>query len=325
MTGSKWRAWAAALPVLFTLLAAVPAGAGPTTRIRHYEGETSQGQILRLAVAVRGDVVRLRELYVEGSIACEDGTGSFFGSGIGFGGFSGPVVADEMLDLQEVFLDVGILVSGRLGEHRGAGTLTQAVARLDTEEQAQVCSTGELTWQVERRRTRSIARLARLALTVRADEISRSILVDPRPSARDPRNAPVRHYRGRTSAGGGMKIVIVRRDADLGLRRIGFGWHLACEDGSDLDIGVIVGWSPAMPMEPGRLDLDDVFGNSALHVHGDLGPHAGTGTASQAFAVLTPELDAQLCSSGEVTWDAWRTDEGHRRAGRVGTGTSLRS
>ena len=306
--------------VLAVLATSVPAGAvTPRTRIRNYVGETSQGEILRFTVGVRDGVARLRELYVEGSVTCEDGTGFAFGSGIGFGGSSGPILADELLEFEDVFLDLGIVVSGRLGAHRGSGTITQSFAMLDAEEQAQVCSTGELTWQVERVPTPSAARMGGIVLTVRADGIRRSTLLEPRVlSQRDLGIEHVRHYRGRTSADGEMELITVRRDAGVALREIGFGWHLGCEDGSALDIGMLFGFGRALPMEPDRLDLDEVFGNIALHVHGDLGAHTGSGTASQAFAVLTPDLDAQLCASGEVTWEAWRTDAGYRREAHVG-------
>jgi hypothetical protein len=300
------------LVVLIVLATTIhAAAASPRTRLRYYAGETSQGESIRFTVAVRAGIARLRELELEGSVTCEDGTGFPFGAGIGFGGFSGPRIVDEQLELQDVFFDFGTVISGRLGAHRGSGTVTQAFAALDAEEQAQVCSTGELTWQVERLPTPAPDRMSRVVLIMRADGVRRWTALDPGVRAQGALQVGrARHYRGRTSADGMMQLVTVRRDADVALRRIGFGWHLPCEDGSSVDIGIFFLFGGGLPMDPGRLDLDEVFGNVALHVHGDLGPHLGSGTASQAFAVLTPDLDAQLCSSGEVTWEAWRTDAG---------------
>ncbi len=303
---------ASLLLVLVVLATASPAGAStPRTRVRHYAGETSQGEVIRITVKVRDGVVRLSELEIEGSVTCEDGTGFGFGAGIGFGGSSGPRIVDKVLEFDEVFFDTGIVASGRLGPLRGSGTLTQVYATLDADEQAQVCSTGELTWQVERLPTPSSPLVGRVVLITKADGVARWTALEPGAgTARELQGGRLRNYRGRTSVGGGMNLVTVRRDAHVALREIGFDSHLPCEDGTTLDITVISFFFGGVRMEPGRLDLDDVFFNIALHVHGHLGPHLGSGTVSQAFAVLTPDLGAQLCSSGEVTWQAWRTDAG---------------
>ena len=68
---------------------------------------------------------------------------------------------------------------------------------------------------------------------------------------------------------------------------------------------------------PGQLDLD--FGPvrtlsqpaAAFHIHGELDAHSGSGTSTMAWPVITENLQAQLCTSGEQTWELWRTDAGY--------------
>ena len=65
----------------------------------------------------------------------------------------------------------------------------------------------------------------------------------------------------------------------------------------------------------GRLDLDLAprtgFGlGFALHVHGKLDAHSGSGVFSMVSASLTEDRQPQLCTSGDQTWRLWRTDEG---------------
>ena len=67
-------------------------------------------------------------------------------------------------------------------------------------------------------------------------------------------------------------------------------------------------------MPQGRFDLDWVTGGpggEALHVHGQLGAHLGSGTVTLKWPALTDDLQAQLCVSGEQTWELWRTDAGY--------------
>jgi hypothetical protein len=67
-------------------------------------------------------------------------------------------------------------------------------------------------------------------------------------------------------------------------------------------------------MPPGRLDLDivpDAFPlGIALHVHGELDAHLGSGTVSMIWPRLTEDVRAQRCQTGEQTWRLWRTDAG---------------
>jgi len=48
----------------------------------------------------------------------------------------------------------------------------------------------------------------------------------------------------------------------------------------------------------------------ALHVHGELDAHLGSGTVSMIWPWLTEDLGAQRCQTGEQTWRLWRTDAG---------------
>jgi hypothetical protein len=93
------------------------------------------------------------------------------------------------------------------------------------------------------------------------------------------------------------------------LHELGFGWDLACEDASTISMGFFILFA-GEPLEPGRVDYDAVAPEIALHVNGRLGPHLGSGTTSIVIPALTADLAAQACRSGDVTWRAWRIDEG---------------
>jgi hypothetical protein len=75
-------------------------------------------------------------------------------------------------------------------------------------------------------------------------------------------------------------------------------WTLDCEDGTEIGWGGVWSFSPGFALAPARLDYDDVFTDEAMHVHGRLGTHAGSGTASDAFAALTADEQAQFCTTG---------------------------
>jgi hypothetical protein len=63
----------------------------------------------------------------------------------------------------------------------------------------------------------------------------------------------------------------------------------------------------------GRFDPDWRKGSpaEALHLHGELDAHSGSETLALILPIITDDLQAQLCKSGEQTWELWRTDAGH--------------
>jgi hypothetical protein len=121
----------------------------------------------------------------------------------------------------------------------------------------------------------------------------------------------LRTYEGRTSARQPLFIITARRPEGVVLIELGFAWDLACEDGGAVGLGFFILFA-GEPLELGRVDYNSTGPELALHVNGHLGPHSGSGTTSVVMPSLTPELQAQACRSGVLTWEAWRIDAGAR-------------
>jgi hypothetical protein len=139
------------------LSTAVPAQAAP--RLRLYKGETSQGEGIKIKVA-KNDVRRVvKEVDVSHvTLTCPDQTTLEFGFGFGFGGNSGVPITDRVFSFDDVFWDSAFHIAGELGPLRGQGTMSMAQAVITPDEQAaQLCTSGELTWEVEFVRTVSRA------------------------------------------------------------------------------------------------------------------------------------------------------------------------
>ena len=139
------------LMLVAVILPGTAASAWDKQRIRHYKGRTSEGERFAVTVVVSDGVVRLSELSVGATLTCEDGTENGFGIGIDWSRDSQPVLTDQRLDVTVTeFITFALMVNGRLGSHRGSGTLTLLFPGLTADEQAQLCTTGELTWTLER-------------------------------------------------------------------------------------------------------------------------------------------------------------------------------
>jgi len=136
----------ALLVALVILTSAAPASAAP--RLRLYRGETSQGERIRFVVA-RTDAGRsVSEMDSGVSLTCEDQTTDELGFGIGFGRRSVPITDGEF-SFDEAFGNIAFHLAGELGSLHGEGTLSVVEADLTEEEQAQLCTSGDLTWTVE--------------------------------------------------------------------------------------------------------------------------------------------------------------------------------
>jgi hypothetical protein len=138
------------------LAAAVPAHAAPTVRV--YRGETSQGHRITFQVAKTDAGRSVREIRLGVTFACDDGTTQEWGIGWGLGGKHVPI-ADGAFSFDDVSPFMAAHFEGRLGPLRGNGTLSIAIPALTAEEQAQLCTTGDLTWEVEFVRTITRTRL----------------------------------------------------------------------------------------------------------------------------------------------------------------------
>lgn len=139
------------LTAILSLLMAVPAAAG--SRVRVYAGETSQGKPISFQV-MKTDTGRfLKGFKVAITMTCEDATTEEWWMGFGFGGRGIPLTDGVFVDIDDVFSFDALHIHGRIGQVAGRGTFKYTVAQLTADEQAQVCTTGDLTWQVEYKRT----------------------------------------------------------------------------------------------------------------------------------------------------------------------------
>jgi len=141
------RIVAVAVVALIALgLMAGPAEAAITKR---YRGHLSDGNSIQ-AVLRRGatGVLRLESLSFEADLTCEDATTVGWGFGIHFG--RGPAVVDHALELDLVYPDMALHVHGTFGPHRASGDFRFSVPSLTEDEQAQLCTTGDLTWTMRR-------------------------------------------------------------------------------------------------------------------------------------------------------------------------------
>ncbi len=303
------------------VLPATAVSARDTPEVRYYQGPTSEGGRLRIRVTVSDDgVAWLSLLSIDGPYRCEDGTEGEIETGVGWFRSGVPVIADQHLDLSENWGVIAFMVSGRIGAHRGSGTLTFLLPALTANEQAQVCTMGELTWTVERTDGEDFPFLSAV-LVQRADgrTITMALGATRSEGTTAPAQAglrPIRHYHGRTSQG--LPMVARTRRTDTGIALHGLTWDyvLACDDRSEFVGGdrPLAYFEATMVMPPGRLDLDvgpGVDPAEAFHFHGELDAHSGSGTLAVIWPVITDDLQAQLCKSGELTWELWRTDAGY--------------
>jgi hypothetical protein len=78
-----------------------------------------------------------------------------------------------------------------------------------------------------------------------------------------------------------------------------------CEDATTQDW--VIGWGFGPPglrlrLQNGVFSYDDVSPQMAAHFAGQLGMLSGEGTASIAQPSLTADEQAQLCTTGDLTW-----------------------
>lgn len=135
------------LAAIMSISMAVPAEAAARTRV--YKGETSQAKAISFRIKKTDRGRSLKGFRVEITMTCEDATTQEWGLGWGFGG-EGILLTDGVLvDFDDVFILDATHLHGRIGQHQGSGTFMYTIAALTADEQAQTCTTGDLTWQVE--------------------------------------------------------------------------------------------------------------------------------------------------------------------------------
>jgi hypothetical protein len=132
------------------VLAVAPAAvAAPIRRV--YVGETSQDDRIAFKTARYADGrVLLTRFKVAMTLTCEDATTMSWVMGIHFGS-SGPVLADGVtVAVDEADQSQALHVLGEIRRRTGAGTLRFTVPALTDAEQAQLCTTGDVAWDVQR-------------------------------------------------------------------------------------------------------------------------------------------------------------------------------
>ena len=103
--------------------------------------------------------------------------------------------------------------------------------------------------------------------------------------------------------------LIKREGRPLAMREFTFGATLTCDlDGSVQRWVVGFGYGGQLPELPSHaVDLDDVGGNQALHLHGTIQAVHGSGTFSLAVVQFTQDEQVQICRTPELTWTVDRT------------------
>jgi hypothetical protein len=308
----------ALLATVATAWLAQPVPAAAARRVdRAYEGTTSAGGTIRLFTSARDGVVRFQGLGLEDAASCDDGTSISFGHGFDLSP-RGPLVTESALHVEQTGFSDAFFLEGTLGSKAGSGTVTHLFAALDATEEPQICTTGELTWSVERVPLSALGR-AGTELTTTLDGVEETLAIpgsaDTIRLGDDARaREHLRSYEGRTSARQPLSFVTSRRPQGIVLLDMGVAWDLACDDGTAFGLGFFILFA-GEPLEPGRVDYDVAEPGLAFHVNGTLGAHLGSGTTSSVLPALTADLQAQTCRSGDLTWQAWRIDAGARPIG----------
>jgi hypothetical protein len=142
------------LIAILSVSMAIPAAAASKTRV--YKGETSQMKPFSVRVLKADDGQRYFKGFTVGIVlTCEDASTQEWGMGWFWGGKQNQLTDGVFVDMDEVWGSEALHIHGRIGHYRGSGTFRFTVAELTADEQAQVCTTGDLTWQVEYERTLS--------------------------------------------------------------------------------------------------------------------------------------------------------------------------
>lgn len=137
--------------LLLLLIFALPASA---SQLIEYRGETSAPSYNRVtAFVLKKDNGRrlLRFIAVRSVLTCEDAT-MFRSSGtIGIGRLDEDGSFSRVFDGGELDVALYLRVDGTIGFRHGSGTFLLSTARVTSDvTDSQLCTTGELTWTVER-------------------------------------------------------------------------------------------------------------------------------------------------------------------------------
>jgi hypothetical protein len=302
-----------AATIAVSLAPLAPASAAARV-LRVYEGTTSAGGTIVLFSTFRDGVTRFQAFGLEDAARCEEGTSVPFGHGFDLSP-RGVRLEQGQLDIEHVGFSDAFFLTGTLGTKMGSGTITHLFAALDATEEPQLCTTGELTWTVQRVPLANLDGPAAAMVTKVVDGVTETSRLGgsgvPLRGTLAPLRERLRTYEGRTSARLPLFIITARRPEGVVLIELGFAWDLACEDGAAVGLGFFILFA-GEPLDLGRVDYDVSEPEIAFHINGRLGPHSGSGTTSAVMPSLTQDLQAQACRSSVLTWNAWRIDAGAR-------------
>jgi len=128
---------------------AIPAHAAGSPRI--YEGTTAQLQkggepyTVMFHLVKRDDgTFRLKVMEFGATLTCEDASQLFYYFGFGFG--RAYPLEGRTLAYDQVSFDFAVHVHGRFRARQADGTLEITVPALTADEQAQICTSGEVAW-----------------------------------------------------------------------------------------------------------------------------------------------------------------------------------
>ena len=131
---------------LLVLAIALPARAGP--RLRLYRGTTSQVQRITFVVAKTDAGRFIRSFDARLTFTCDDETTQDIRWSFGFSNRQVPII-DGAFTTDQVDQTEALHLAGQMGSLHGEGTLTLSFPAFTPDEQAEVCTTGALTWTAE--------------------------------------------------------------------------------------------------------------------------------------------------------------------------------
>jgi hypothetical protein len=127
--------------------------------------------------------------------------------------------------------------------------------------------------------------------------------------------ARFRVYRGKTSAGTRIAFLIrVADDGRMSMKGLRYKADLLCEDATTMEFFSLWEWGGIGERLDGRrLAFDSVYPWEALHVAGVFRAQTAEGTFRDSMPTLTEDEQAQLCTTGDLTWTAERVRVGLAR------------
>lgn len=176
------------------------------------------------------------------------------------------------------------------------------MAGLDTADEPQLCTTGDLSWTMSRSAiatgVRPVDAGAVLVRVVPGGTWSAAIVHDGPATIATSRAPRLRNYDGEMS-GDPMFVVTERRPAGVVLNELGLARELDCDDGSSIGLGLFIFFA-GEPLEPGPPGSRHLGSDARLHLHGTLDGHLGGGTTCTIVPALTVDIDAQGRRTGDV-------------------------